>query len=190
MGKLCTKCKSEKPLDQFCKQSKTTDGLSYHCKSCRTLSYNSWKSKNLELYKKYQDLYRKENSQKSKEYKQIWYSKNRERLRIKGDLWKQANPDYDKIRYLENREYYISKALKRHKGILQTFPAWANKDKIKHIYLRCESISKETGIMHHVDHIIPLNGKRVSGLHVETNLRIIPAKENLQKQSKFIEELL
>lgn len=42
-----------------------------------------------------------------------------------------------------------------------------------------------TNIKWHVDHIIPLNGKKVSGLHVWNNLRVIPAIENLRKNNSF-----
>lgn len=68
-------------------------------------------------------------------------------------------------------------------------PKWADAKKINLIYENCRNISIETGIQHHVDHIIPLRGKNVCGLHVENNLRIITADENRNKGSKFIEYL-
>ena len=57
-------------------------------------------------------------------------------------------------------------------------PKWADNAKIKDIYLNCP-----TG--YHVDHIIPLQGELVSGLHVEYNLQYLPAKDNLSKSNKF-----
>ncbi len=64
-------------------------------------------------------------------------------------------------------------------------PAWADKEKIKEIYLEARRLRKETGIDYHVDHIIPLFGKNVCGLHIETNLQIILGVENLRKNNKF-----
>ena len=66
-------------------------------------------------------------------------------------------------------------------------PAWANKKAIRAVYLKCQRLTKETGIPHHVDHIIPLNGKNVSGLHIETNLQIITAAANLRKRNDLVE---
>jgi 5-methylcytosine-specific restriction endonuclease McrA len=42
------------------------------------------------------------------------------------------------------------------------------------------------GFQWHVDHIIPLKGKKVSGLHVPTNLQVIPWQENLRKGSRLL----
>ena len=63
-------------------------------------------------------------------------------------------------------------------------PLWANKKAIKEIYEICIKTTKTTGIKHEVDHIIPLRGEFVSGLHVEWNLQVIKATENRSKSNK------
>lgn len=62
-------------------------------------------------------------------------------------------------------------------------PDWANRDDIAEIYKQRDLIAQQTGIQHHVDHIIPIAGDFVCGLHVPDNLRVIPADENLQKRN-------
>lgn len=69
-------------------------------------------------------------------------------------------------------------------------PIWADRKLIEEFYKEARRLTEETGVAYHVDHIIPLNGKLVSGLHVQNNLRVIPAIENLRKNNKLIEELL
>lgn len=73
----------------------------------------------------------------------------------------------------------------RYKDPRQKSPLWANKEQIKEVYIECARIQNETGIKHHVDHIVPIQGKMVSGLHVAENLRIITATENLRKSNRF-----
>jgi hypothetical protein len=64
-------------------------------------------------------------------------------------------------------------------------PRWANKDTIKQIYNEAKLLTEKTGIKHHVDHVIPLRSYYVCGLHVENNLKIVPAKDNIEKSNKF-----
>jgi hypothetical protein len=65
-------------------------------------------------------------------------------------------------------------------------PKWADWDKIAAIYEERDRLSAETGVPHHVDHILPLAGKLVCGLHVHWNLRAIPAVDNLKKGAKVL----
>lgn len=60
-------------------------------------------------------------------------------------------------------------------------------DEISKIYDEAKEATRVTGIAHHVDHIIPLRGKLVSGLHVPWNLRVIPATENCAKGNRVME---
>lgn len=96
-----------------------------------------------------------------------WVSKNREKCLEHTREWRKKNLKYDAFR----AKLYRTRKTKQ-------LPIWANQEKIKEIYLNCPK-------GYHVDHIIPLKGKLVSGLHVETNLQYLPAKENLAKRNLY-----
>lgn len=57
-------------------------------------------------------------------------------------------------------------------------PKWADREKIREIY-----VNRPEG--YHVDHIIPLRGRNVCGLHVENNLQYLPAQDNMKKHNTF-----
>lgn len=105
---------------------------------------------------------------------QKWRSKNVEKDRAASTKWQKENPE--KVR---------EQIAKREAAIAQRMPQWADREAIKRIYSEAVKISKETGIDHHVDHQIPLFGKRVSGLHVPLNLQILTAVENKKKSNSF-----
>lgn len=74
---------------------------------------------------------------------------------------------------------------KRRAAEMQRTPVWADPDRIEEIYKTAADVSAETGIPHHVDHVMPLQGKNVSGLHHQDNLLIVPGAENLSKGNRF-----
>ena len=74
----------------------------------------------------------------------------------------------------------------RKKWIKIACPSWVDRIEIRTIYEHAAVLTSETGVKHHVDHIVPLRGKDVCGLHVPWNLRPIPWKVNLQKGRSHI----
>jgi hypothetical protein len=77
---------------------------------------------------------------------------------------------------------------KRYASKKQRTPAWLTEtdfERIKNEYRVAALLSKITNTTWHVDHIIPLQGKNVSGLHVPTNLRAIPSVENIRKRNSY-----
>ncbi|MEX0827643.1 MAG: helix-turn-helix domain-containing protein [Haliea sp.] len=88
--------------------------------------------------------------------------------------------------FQRRREYYVQKALRstmRSRGLCA--PPWADRNAIREIYEEARRISRETGTAHHVDHVIPICGETVCGLHVPENMQILPASENIKKRNKF-----
>lgn len=70
-------------------------------------------------------------------------------------------------------------------------PRWlssAHIDKIKFYYTLAGKLSNLHATKYHVDHIVPLQGKLVCGMHVPWNLQVIPASENLSKHNFFESE--
>lgn len=81
-----------------------------------------------------------------------------------------------------------ARVAKRKADKMQRTPKWLSNDHLKNIrkfYEQAQKITETTGVKHHVDHIVPLRGKTVSGLHVPWNLQILTASENGKKHNKL-----
>jgi hypothetical protein len=76
-------------------------------------------------------------------------------------------------------------SMKRKAAKLKRTPAWADMSAIQTIYAEARRMCRETGIAYVVDHVVPLQGETVSGLHVANNLRIITESENCKKHNSF-----
>ena len=88
--------------------------------------------------------------------------------------------------YENNKQYYITKGYLRAKGVRKAQPNWLTEDHkffIEEIYELRKLRTEATNVEHHVDHIVPLRGKDVCGLHVPWNLQVITATENLSKSN-------
>ena len=141
----------------------------------------------------------------AKQLKKEWYERNKVLTKERARAWALANPDkkkesVDKWRnnnlkqhnainrewFANNKDKRAAYEGKRRAAELQRTPAW---DPDAHLiiakYQLAAMLTKASGIEHHVDHIIPLQGKKVSGLHTFANLRVIPGSDNVKKSNKF-----
>jgi hypothetical protein len=107
-----------------------------------------------------------------------WVEKNRDRARA---YWRKA----EKKKAKQKPWLMIEKANRRAYSKAQRTPVWADLKLIKDIYRQAWLLSNRRGTKYHVDHIVPLRGKNVSGLHVHYNLQILSAKENSIKSNKY-----
>jgi hypothetical protein len=131
-------------------------GYNHTCKSCFKLRANLWAKTNKEK--------RLAIVKKSRASSTVW-SEYRKKWRTQSD------------------EVATRRACKAKRT-----PNWVGKDElwlIREAYALSKLREKITGIKWHVDHVIPLRGKLVSGLHVPFNLQVIPAKLNLIKSNNM-----
>lgn len=76
------------------------------------------------------------------------------------------------------------KAMRRLARKRKATPAWADKKAISAFYAEAARLTAETGVEHEVDHIVPLQSRRVCGLHVENNLQILTSQANKEKGNR------
>lgn len=190
--KICTACKLEKAstLECFGPDKRRPCGLQSQCRQCmrkgRNLSNQKYREKvneNASTYrlanrKKYRQYFAEYNqTSERRNYLKDHFEKNKDRYHAKYNTWRLAN----KIK--RNASSRITNATRRYR-----IPGWLTKNnKIEMEWAKkiARERSKETGIRHHADHIIPFHGKIISGLHVPWNVQIITEKENMLKQNSF-----
>lgn len=86
----------------------------------------------------------------------------------------------------DNKHRIAAKAARRRAGKLQATPPWVDHVEIGKFYVEARRLTLETGIIHEVDHIHPLQGRNLCGLHVPWNLQILTKSENSRKRNIFI----
>lgn len=130
----------------------------------------------------------KARAEQNKRYAQ----KHPEKLVAKSIRWKNNNPEraaeIARQSRLCNKGRIVANKAKYRAGKSNRTPAWLTASDLLHIkckYQLAAMLNRSTNEQWHVDHIIPLHGQIVSGLHVPSNLQIITAKENQLKNSKY-----
>jgi len=201
MTKRCYKCKGVKEKSEFNKDRSTKDGHDNMCRLCkkeyRENNREAIREQKKEYYKNNREAIRERDRERYKNNREAmlkrqkeYYNKNREVLleQLKG--YKKSNRD--KINtWVANR-----RAIKRN-----ACPDWLTQEHhsaIAELYSEAQKLTEETGIPHHVDHIVPLKGKSydlgtkrmrhtISGLHVPWNLQVVSEEENLSKGCRYSE---
>jgi hypothetical protein len=159
--------------------------------------------KDPELRSEYELQYKKRNFEKVRAYQAEYRKKNKELISQKRKQRAEENKVYakeyrvlhkenvklSKDKYIEKtRPYVNSYVAERRAKKIQRTPKWLSEidiERIKNEYRLADIQSKLTGEPWHVDHIIPLQGKNVSGLHVPSNLKAIRGFENMRKHNSF-----
>ena len=152
-------------------------GIVGHNMQNRKEYLRQYRLKNKERLKKLHKEYYEANKEKLKEDFKQYYLKTRDKRRELG-----------KLHYEQNKTLYLAYSRTRKATIKRACPNCLTEDDLKiitSIYSECKRISEITGIPHHVDHIVPLQGKNICGLHVPCNLQILTKEENLRKGNKY-----
>lgn len=203
--KICSICSEPKDLTEFGNRKGATDGLKGHCRIChnqrnKTIASQpkckeakaqyakahpehsaNYAKNNPEVMKKAQDKFYSNPSNKNKrsEYNKAYTAANSSRINKYSKAWAKRN------KAAVNARGAMYRASKK-----QATPSWltdTDLKKIKLLYTIATKIEEQTGVKMHVDHIIPLNGKTVSGFHMPENMQVITAVANMQKHNKLLE---
>ena len=167
MDKRCNRCKEVKPLEFFGKRSM--------CKACNNVASKAYYKANLEKVKAAKKAYYEANSEKVRAANNAWKEANPDKVKA----WREANPDKVKAWREANPDRYAALlgkglAIRRGGSVSDTYDL----ELCIAFYSESRRLTRETGTPHEVDHIIPI---AKGGLHCQTNLQVLTAKENREK---------
>jgi len=201
MYRVCSKCKNKKDLSDFNKDKNRKDGYRSQCKTCIKDYYRVNKERHAanmaEYYRLNKDQYieyYETNKEQILDQKRKYRDANKEKFALRDLKYRKNNKDQIAVREAkyrrDNKDKMNAKNAKNRANKFQATPAWLTKlehEQITEFYTCAQMFKLYTGQDYHVDHIVPLQGKNVCGLHVPWNLRVIPAKENQSKSNKLLE---
>ena len=204
--KVCKKCGVEKTLGEFYKHKTGKQGVRPECAKCKALIDKQYrqsnqvviKEKKKEYYKLnqkdimakqkiYHDDHRDDIAEYKKKHGKIYRQTNKEVIAAYGKAYRDANKQVIALRQKQwsknNPDRLNARSANRRARKLTATPTWADQEAVKGMY-QLASIFNQTGIVLHVDHIVPLQSDLVCGLHCESNLQLLPASDNQSKGNR------
>lgn len=183
---------TNKYFGELCTKHPELNGLRYsnrHCIVCTIDESRKRRLEHPEIELNNQRKRRQANPEQNRNSMRKWIAKNPELFRERTCAYAKANPEsvreHKRKWRFENPGKINAKTARRAAAKLQATPVWANEFIITEAYALAKLREKVCGGKWHVDHIVPLKSQLVCGLHVETNLRVIPALENMKKSNRF-----
>jgi hypothetical protein len=180
--RACTECRAVYPLDLFHKSKHNAAGRSLICKDCKRARRVARYAANPEKYAARRRVAYEKNREKELAYNAAWMGANRHTLKPPSAAALKAARVRWRARHLD-----AARAAGRERESLRRSraPAWVSPKEFGAIYRMAATLQEASGRPVQVDHVVPLAGKTVCGLHVPWNLRIIPASVNNRKRAKL-----